>query len=108
RRPGASYRSPQKNMRGVPGWAGARAVKTARDADPPPFASLTRRGRVAHRAVAVSARVSGYDQRTRSRSVMTEQAHVRGKPHLNIGTMGHVDHVDHGKTTLTAAITKVL
>jgi elongation factor Tu len=29
----------------------------------------------------------------------------RRKPHLNIGTMGHVDH---GKTTLTAAITKVL
>ncbi|MCD6470975.1 elongation factor Tu [bacterium] len=30
---------------------------------------------------------------------------VRGKPHLNIGTIGHVDH---GKTTLTAAILKVL
>lgn len=29
----------------------------------------------------------------------------RSKPHLNIGTIGHVDH---GKTTLTAAITKVL
>ena len=29
----------------------------------------------------------------------------RSKPHLNIGTVGHVDH---GKTTLTAAITKVL
>lgn len=28
----------------------------------------------------------------------------RSKPHLNIGTIGHVDH---GKTTLTAAITKV-
>jgi Elongation factor Tu GTP binding domain len=28
----------------------------------------------------------------------------RAKPHLNIGTIGHVDH---GKTTLTAAITKV-
>ena len=36
---------------------------------------------------------------------MTKQAYVRDKPHLNIGTMGHVDH---GKTTLTAAITKVL
>ncbi|MGM0352796.1 GTP-binding protein, partial [Streptomyces sp. ECR3] len=32
-------------------------------------------------------------------------AYVRTKPHLNIGTMGHVDH---GKTTLTAALTKVL
>mgnify|MGYP003336393850 CR=1 FL=1 len=30
---------------------------------------------------------------------------VRNKPHVNIGTIGHVDH---GKTTLTAAITKVL
>jgi elongation factor Tu len=29
----------------------------------------------------------------------------RSKPHLNIGTIGHVDH---GKTTLTAAITTVL
>ena len=34
-----------------------------------------------------------------------KQEFVRAKPHLNIGTMGHVDH---GKTTLTAAITKVL
>ncbi|PGH51703.1 elongation factor Tu [Streptomyces sp. Ru87] len=36
---------------------------------------------------------------------MSKQAYTRTKPHLNIGTMGHVDH---GKTTLTAAITKVL
>ncbi|MGH1503807.1 MAG: elongation factor Tu [Acidimicrobiales bacterium] len=36
---------------------------------------------------------------------MSKQTFVRTKPHLNIGTMGHVDH---GKTTLTAAITKVL
>jgi elongation factor Tu len=36
---------------------------------------------------------------------MTKQQFVRSKPHLNVGTMGHVDH---GKTTLTAAITKVL
>lgn len=33
------------------------------------------------------------------------EAYSRAKPHLNIGTIGHVDH---GKTTLTAAITKVL
>lgn len=32
-------------------------------------------------------------------------AYIRDKPHMNIGTIGHVDH---GKTTLTAAITKVL
>ena len=31
--------------------------------------------------------------------------YVRNKPHINIGTIGHVDH---GKTTLTAAITKIL
>jgi translation elongation factor TU len=36
---------------------------------------------------------------------MAKQLFERGKPHLNIGTMGHVDH---GKTTLTAAITQVL
>ncbi|MEU2910178.1 elongation factor Tu [Streptomyces massasporeus] len=36
---------------------------------------------------------------------MPKTTYVRTKPHLNIGTMGHVDH---GKTTLTAAITKVL
>ncbi len=36
---------------------------------------------------------------------MSKQKFERKKPHLNIGTIGHVDHV---KTTLTAAITKVL
>ncbi len=36
---------------------------------------------------------------------MAKEAFQRNKPHVNIGTIGHVDH---GKTTLTAAITKVL
>ncbi len=36
---------------------------------------------------------------------MGKQKFVRDKPHLNVGTIGHVDH---GKTTLTAAMTKVL
>ncbi len=36
---------------------------------------------------------------------MAKQKFVREKPHVNIGTIGHVDH---GKTTLTAAITKTL
>ena len=36
---------------------------------------------------------------------MAKQKFERNKPHVNIGTIGHVDH---GKTTLTAAITKVL
>jgi hypothetical protein len=36
---------------------------------------------------------------------MGKQHFVRDKPHVNIGTIGHVDH---GKTTLTAAITRML
>ena len=36
---------------------------------------------------------------------MAKAQFVRNKPHVNVGTMGHIDH---GKTTLTAAITKVL
>ncbi len=36
---------------------------------------------------------------------MGKEKFLRGKPHVNIGTIGHIDH---GKTTLTAAITKVL
>src|SRR5438876_10786659 len=36
---------------------------------------------------------------------MAKEKFERTKPHLNIGTIGHIDH---GKTTLTAAITKVL
>ena len=36
---------------------------------------------------------------------MAKEKYERSKPHVNIGTIGHVDH---GKTTLTAAITTVL
>ncbi len=36
---------------------------------------------------------------------MAKEAFQRNKPHVNIGTIGHVDH---GKTTLTAAITTTL
>ena len=36
---------------------------------------------------------------------MAKQMYNRSKPHCNIGTIGHIDH---GKTTLTAAITKYL
>ena len=36
---------------------------------------------------------------------MAKKQFIRDKPHVNVGTMGHIDH---GKTTLTAAITKVL
>ncbi|PYM49420.1 MAG: elongation factor Tu, partial [Candidatus Rokuibacteriota bacterium] len=36
---------------------------------------------------------------------MAKAKYERTKPHVNIGTIGHIDH---GKTTLTSAITKVL
>ena len=36
---------------------------------------------------------------------MAKEAFNRSKPHVNVGTIGHVDH---GKTTLTAAITTIL
>src|SRR5436305_13727678 len=36
---------------------------------------------------------------------MAKEKFDRAKPHMNVGTIGHIDH---GKTTLTAAITKVL
>ncbi|MCH7646892.1 MAG: elongation factor Tu, partial [Nitrospinae bacterium] len=36
---------------------------------------------------------------------MAKEKYDRTKPHLNVGTIGHVDH---GKTTLTSAITRVL
>ncbi|HIE38293.1 MAG TPA: hypothetical protein EYP77_04355, partial [Anaerolineae bacterium] len=36
---------------------------------------------------------------------MAKPKFIREKPHVNVGTIGHIDH---GKTTLTAAITKVL
>jgi elongation factor Tu len=43
--------------------------------------------------------------RANAKSAFNLSTYSRAKPHLNIGTIGHVDH---GKTTLTAAITKVL
>ncbi len=36
---------------------------------------------------------------------MSKEKFQRSKPHVNVGTIGHVDH---GKTTLTAALTKVM
>ncbi|XP_027718497.1 elongation factor Tu, mitochondrial [Vombatus ursinus] len=41
----------------------------------------------------------------RGLAVEAKKTYVRDKPHINVGTIGHVDH---GKTTLTAAITKIL
>ena len=45
------------------------------------------------------------DTNQTSKSEMSKQKFERDKPHVNVGTIGHVDH---GKTTLTAAITKTL
>lgn len=42
---------------------------------------------------------------SRGLAVEAKKIYVRDKPHVNVGTIGHVDH---GKTTLTAAITKIL
>src|SRR5262245_8887263 len=39
------------------------------------------------------------------RNLMAKEKYDRTKPHVNVGTIGHIDH---GKTTLTACITKVL
>ena len=47
----------------------------------------------------------GRKQSTRKKLKMAKEQFQRNKPHCNIGTIGHVDH---GKTTLTAAITTVL
>src|SRR5258705_6411816 len=41
----------------------------------------------------------------RDKAVMSKEKFERTKPHVNVGTIGHVDH---GKTTLTAALTKVM
>ena len=54
--------------------------------------------------VRLSLNVTHY-ARIRKESPMAKEKFERNKPHCNIGTIGHVDH---GKTSLTAAITKVL
>src|SRR5690606_4168608 len=45
------------------------------------------------------------EKAAKERHPMSKEKFERNKPHLNIGTIGHIDH---GKTTLTAAITKVM
>lgn len=64
--------------------------------------TMQRLGAVTGRSVAVQARASWTRVCTRSFAV---GVFSRDKPHINIGTIGHVDH---GKTTLTAAITKTM
>src|SRR5919204_318633 len=53
----------------------------------------------------VDCRLTTTSLRTRITPPMAKRVFERTKPHVNVGTIGHVDH---GKTTLTAAITKVL
>jgi elongation factor Tu len=53
----------------------------------------------------VGSTVKGQISLQRSGTHMAKQKFERKKPHVNVGTIGHVDH---GKTTLTAAITKIL
>ena len=48
---------------------------------------------------------SDQDQRSSGQTIMAKGKFERTKPHVNVGTIGHVDH---GKTTLTAAMTLVL
>src|SRR5262245_11587414 len=54
-----------------------------------------------------AAKSNGFSFKEFSRGAegMAKEKFERSKPHVNIGTIGHIDH---GKTTLTAAITKVL
>jgi len=47
--------------------------------------------------------VNAYFRRCLAQVVVEKKTFKRDKPHVNIGTIGHVDH---GKTTLTAAITR--
>src|SRR5205814_9175163 len=62
------------------------------------------RAPVSFPVVATEPRPPAADSEAR-RAAMAKQKFERTKPHVNVGTIGHVDH---GKTTLTAAITKVL
>src|SRR5580692_5722547 len=55
--------------------------------------------------VGVSAKFVEFVDLSRERDEMAKEKFDRSKPHVNVGTIGHIDH---GKTTLTAAITKVL
>lgn len=57
----------------------------------------------AFRSIHSTLRVLPINVSSVSRRSFAEQKFIRNKPHINIGTIGHVDH---GKTTLTAAITK--
>jgi elongation factor Tu len=52
-----------------------------------------------------SKRINGFRTEHRRTTEMAKEKFNRTKPHVNVGTIGHIDH---GKTSTTAAITKVL
>lgn len=60
---------------------------------------------LANLAIKINRTLNVNGVRLLSAAAQEKQSYKRDKPHLNIGTIGHVDH---GKTTLTAAITSVL
>jgi len=66
---------------------------------------VARNARGAARSAVVCAPSASLYGQVRTYAAEAGSKFVRDKPHMNIGTIGHVDH---GKTTLTAAITKVL
>ncbi|KAK9474386.1 P-loop containing nucleoside triphosphate hydrolase protein [Dipodascopsis tothii] len=72
------------------------------------FKSFSATGRAALRSLSKASSAApaiGCQQGLRAQFQRSMATFDRSKPHLNVGTIGHVDH---GKTTLTAAITKVL
>ncbi len=93
-RPGAAGRDVRLRHRRAHHEPGARHLH---DAVPAVLGSPAVHRRKAHRA--------GVAGPQRRKGAMAKEKFQRNKPHLNIGTIGHIDH---GKTTLTAAITKVL
>lgn len=58
-----------------------------------------------HPSALLLQKLNGFQRRHYAAEAAAKKVFSRDKPHVNIGTIGHVDH---GKTTLTAAITKVL
>src|SRR5947208_1363969 len=84
----------------------AICARCHRGAPPSPCSSITT-SRFPRRLPPRSKRSSPDSERVdhEAENPMAKQKFERNKPHCNVGTIGHVDH---GKTTLTAAITKVL
>ena len=76
--------------------------RPGRPGSPAPFNFLARRAEHAYRTAGFARPASLQQQ---PECILAKEKFSRTKPHCNIGTIGHVDH---GKTSLTAAITKIL